>query len=75
MLWTIGLCHSEFPGASPQALRHALEQHTTRPVICQRPAMFLASWLAQWSVRLAGFGYWSAQPGAAITLRRLSAVQ
>ena len=75
MLWTIGLCHSEFAGVSPHALRHALEQHITRPVIRQRPAMFLASWLAQWSVRLAGFGYWSAQPGAAITLRRLSAVQ
>jgi predicted metal-dependent phosphoesterase TrpH len=75
MLWTIGLCHSEFPGVSPQALRHALELHTTRPVIRQRPAGFLASWVAQWSVRLAGFGYWSAQPGGAITLRRLSAVQ
>lgn len=75
MLWTIGLCHSEFPGTSPQALRQALETHTTRPVIRQRPAMFLASWLAQWTVRLAGFGYWSAYPGAAITLRRLRTVQ
>jgi len=33
------------------------------------------SWLAQWSVRLAGFGYWSAHPGAEITLRRLSVVR
>jgi len=54
MLWTIGLCASEFPGTSPQALRHALEQRLTRPVIGQRPAVFMASWLAQWSVRLAG---------------------
>jgi len=75
MPWSIGLCHSEFPGATPHALRDALELHTTRPVIRQRPAMFLASWLAQWSVHLAGFGYWSAQPGDAITLRHLSAVQ
>lgn len=75
MLWTIGLCHNEFLGTSPQALRQALVQHTTRPVIGPRPARFLASWLAHWSVRLAGFGYWSAQPGAEITLRRLSAVQ
>ncbi len=75
MLWTIGRCASVFPGTSAQALRHALEQHTTRPLIGARPATFLASWLAQWSVRLAGFGYWSAHPGAAITLRRLSAVQ
>lgn len=75
MLWTIGLCHSEFPGTSPQALRHALEQHNTRPVIRQRPATFLASWLAQWCVHLAGFGYWNAHPGAEIILRRLSAVR
>jgi hypothetical protein len=75
MLWTIGRCASEFPGTSARALRCALEQHTTRPLIGARPATFLASWLAQWSVRLAGFGYWSAHPGAAITLRRLSAVQ
>lgn len=75
MLWTIGLCHSEFPGASPQALRQALEQHLTQPVIGHRSAGFVASWLKQSLVRLAGLGYWSAQPGAAITLRRLSAVQ
>jgi predicted metal-dependent phosphoesterase TrpH len=73
--WSIGLCYSDFPGTSPQALRQALEQRRMRPVISQRPAGFLAGWLAQWSVRLAGFGYWSAHPGAAITLRRLSAVQ
>jgi hypothetical protein len=75
MPWTIGLCATEFEGVSPHALRHALEHHLTRPVIGHRPATFLAKWLMQWSARLAGFGYWSAHPGAAITLRRLSAVQ
>ncbi len=75
MLWTIGLCASEFPGASPQALRRAIEGRLTRPVVCERSPVFLASWLAQWSMRLAGFGYWSPQPGAEIILRRLSKVQ
>ncbi|MCS7039955.1 MAG: hypothetical protein NZP34_10155, partial [Caldilineales bacterium] len=74
MLWTIGLCHSEFPGTSSQALRWALEQRLTRPLIGSRPAAFLVSWLPQWSLRLIGFGYWSAHPGATITLRRLNTV-
>ncbi len=72
---TIGLCATEFEGVSSQALRYALEHHLTHPVIGHRPAMFLVKWLMQWSARLAGFGYWSAHPGAAITLRRISAVQ
>jgi predicted metal-dependent phosphoesterase TrpH len=72
---TIGLCATEFEGTSPQALRHALERHLTRPVIGHRSATFLAQWLMQWSARLVGFGYWSAHPGAAITLRRLNAVR
>ncbi|MGQ9491293.1 MAG: PHP-associated domain-containing protein [Anaerolineae bacterium] len=75
MLWTIGLCHSEFPGTSPQALRRALEQHQTQPVIGHRSPGFVVSWLKQSLVRLTGLGYWNAQPGAAITLRRLHAVQ
>lgn len=75
MLWTIGLCATEFPGVSSQALRHALERRLTQPVVGHRPVTFLASWLAQWSVRLAGFGYWNPHPGAGIILRRLSAVQ
>jgi hypothetical protein len=75
MLWTVGLCASDFPGTSPQALRHALLERTTRPKIGPRPARFMASWLVQSLLRLAGLGYWSAHPGAEITLRRLSAVQ
>ena len=75
MPWTIGLCASEFPGASPQALRQAIEQRRTQPEIGRRPAVYLASCLAQWSVHLAGFGYWTANPGAEISLRRLSSVQ
>lgn len=75
LLGTIGRCSSEFPGVSPQALRHALEHRLTRPVIGQRSTTFTASWLAHSVVRLAGLCYWSAHPGAAITLRRLSTVQ
>lgn len=75
MLPTIGLCHSEFPGTSPLALRRALEHRLTRPVIGPRSSGFIGSWLKQSLVRLAGLGYWNAHPGAAIMLRRLSAVR
>ncbi|MEJ5198336.1 MAG: PHP domain-containing protein [Anaerolineae bacterium] len=75
MLWTIGLCATEFAGVSAQAVRRALEQHATRPLIGPRPAGFLPSWLSQWLMRLAGFGYWTPQPGGVITLRRLRTVQ
>lgn len=75
MVWTIGLCATEFAGASAQALRRALEERATRPLISPRPAKFLVSWVSQWIVRLAGFGYWTPQPGGPITLCRLRTVQ
>lgn len=75
MLWTIGLCATGFPGTTPQALRRALEEHNTQPLISRRPGGFVASWLVQSLVRRWGLGYWNRQPGAPIILRRLSALQ
>jgi hypothetical protein len=75
MLWTVGLFATEFEGTSPQALRFALENRLTRPIVGKRPAGYVTSWLAQRMVRSTGFAYWSAHPGAEIILRRLAAVQ
>jgi predicted metal-dependent phosphoesterase TrpH len=75
MVWTIGIFATGFPGASPQALRYALENRLTQPIVGKRPAGYVTSWMAQRIVRFTGFAYWSAHPGAEIVLRRLATVQ
>jgi predicted metal-dependent phosphoesterase TrpH len=75
LLWTIGLCATRFPGGTPAQLRHALEQKATTLFVQDRPFRFFSSWLRGKLLRLAGFGYWSPEPGGETVLRRLSSVQ
>lgn len=75
LLWTIGICATEFPGRSAQALRQALLARQTRPLIGLRPGAFFPSYGKHILLRLAGWGYWTDEPGNAIMLRRLSAVR
>jgi predicted metal-dependent phosphoesterase TrpH len=75
LLWTIGVCATEFPGRSVQALRQALLSRSTQPLIGPRPGAYFPSFGKHLLLRLAGWGYWTEEPGGEIFLRRLSAVE
>jgi predicted metal-dependent phosphoesterase TrpH len=74
LLWTIGLCATEFPGTSPAHLHHALLRRTTVPLIGPRSGAFFPSYGTHKLLRHAGLAYCCAQPGSAITLRRVNRV-
>ncbi|HEX9115671.1 MAG TPA: PHP domain-containing protein [Anaerolineae bacterium] len=75
LLWTIGLCATQYPGTSARCLRDALEQRLTVPVIHNRPFRFFTDWTRSKVLRFAGLAYNSMAPGEEWVLRRLSSVQ
>jgi predicted metal-dependent phosphoesterase TrpH len=75
LLWTIGMCATEYPGTSALNLRHALEHRLTVPLVGARPFRFFTDWAWSKVLRGAGLGYWCELPGEEWGLRRLSSVQ
>jgi hypothetical protein len=74
MLWMIGNAATYFPGLGSAALRTALRERTTAPLISPRPAHFIASYVKHQALRMVGLAHWSLPaPGSPIALRRLAA--
>jgi predicted metal-dependent phosphoesterase TrpH len=75
MLWMIGMAATYFPGHDALALKRALVEQTTQPIISTRPAYFYASYVGRQLLRLFGIAQWSPTlPGGPIALRRLAGV-
>jgi len=75
LLWTIGLCATEFPGSTPAQLRQALAERQTRLLVGRRSPRYYASFAKSFLLREAGLAYWTSEPGKRAVLRRLATVQ
>jgi predicted metal-dependent phosphoesterase TrpH len=75
LLWTVGMCHTGFPGTTARNLRYALQRRLTVPVAGARPFRFFTDWTRSKFLRLAGLAYCTVAPGDEWVLRRLSGVQ
>jgi predicted metal-dependent phosphoesterase TrpH len=74
LLWTIGMGSVEYSGITPAALRHALENRLTTPLVRERPFSYYLSFAKGWMIRELGLAYWTPEPGQDIVLRRLAAL-
>ena len=73
LLWMIGMAATAFPGQGAQALRKALIERTTTPLLSRRPAHFFVSY--GWRQLLRTVGYvqnGSKAPGGPLTLNHRS---
>jgi predicted metal-dependent phosphoesterase TrpH len=77
LLWTVGLGYTEFPGTTTQALRYALESHTTTAhrLVARRSPSYWPRHVGSRILRELGWVTWTAEPNASFQLRRLAEVQ